>query len=385
MMIVGQKANGQSYLPYAGTASRLRKVGPFSVGVIPPCLALVIALLLPSYAAPAVISLSLSSAPGGVVISGTNPGYSTGFGNVNSLGVGTPGAGITIISAGVSGGVIYSTNINFVITGLVVPHHATVSAYMSSNFTKPTALILQSCYPSGGCGSGASFATISLNAGAPTPIIPAPGVIDGTFTASLGLLVANANGAGADSGADSAIVTFVATDTSNGKTSSVTLSLNNPSENIQTAVGMSLASAPGGLAVLPGADFSMNFGNVNGIGVSPAAGLTVVPAAGGVVYSTPYLLQPSFSGFASTTGTLSVYVSMNFVHPAILQLQDGAASGGPYAAISSSSAAPTSLTNSVVTNSSLTRYLGLFVSGVNGAGAFTGSDSATLTYTLTVP
>jgi hypothetical protein len=33
----------------------------------------------------------------------------------------------------------------------------------------------------------------------------------------------------------------------------------------------------------------------------------------------------------------------------------------------------------------VTPYLGLFVSNVNGAGAFNGSDSATLTYTLTVP
>lgn len=385
MMIVRQQPNGQTYLPYAGTASRLRKVVPFPVGLIPPCLAFLMALFLPSYAAAGVITLTLGSAPGGVVISGVGPNYSAGFGNVNSLGVGIPGAGITIISTGVSGGVIYSTNINFVISGLVNPHSATVSAYMSSNFTKPTALILKSCYPSGSCSSGASFNTISLNAGAPTPIIPSPGVIDGTFTASLGLFVASANGAGAVSGADSAIVTFVATDVSNGKTSSVTLALNNPSENIQTAVGLLLASAAGGLAVVPGADFSTNFGSVNGIGISPSAGLTVVPAAGGVVYSSPYLLQPSFSGFASTTGTMSVYVSMNFVHPAILQLQDAAASGGPYTTISNSSASPTSLTTSAATNSSLTRYLGLFVSSVNGAGAFTGSDSATLTYTLTVP
>lgn len=340
---------------------------------------------MPSSARAAVVSLSMGSAPGGVTVSGTQPNYSAGYGSVNSLGVGVPAAGVTIITSGVSGGAIYSTDLNFVISGLVNPHKAILSAYMSSNFTKPAALILQSCYPAGSCGSGASFAAISTNAGAPTPVIPSPGVSDGTFTVSLGLLVANANGAGATSGTDSATVTFVAMDTSNGKTSSVTLNLNNPSENIQTAVGFTLATAAGGLSVAPGSDFSMNFGSVNGIGVSPAAGITIVPAAGGAIYSTPYLLQPVFSGFASTTATLTVYVSLDFVHPAILQLEDSAAPAGPYAAIAKSSGAQTMLTSTVATNTVLTRYLGLFVSSVNGASAFTGSDNATLTYTLTEP
>jgi hypothetical protein len=385
MMIVRQQSGGLLRLPNAGTNSRRRKARPFPFWILPQVLAFLITFMMPSRALSGVITLGLSSAAGGVVIGGTSPNYSTGFGNVNGLGVGSPGAGISIVTAGVSGGVIYSTDYNLVITGLVSPHQAQIAVYVSSNFAKPTALILQSCYPSGGCGNGASFTTISTSSVAPTIIVPSPGVANGTFTANLGLFVANADGAGASSGSDSATLTFVATDLSNGKTSTVTLGLNSPSENIQPAVGLTLATAAGGLTVSPGADFSMNFGNVNGIGISPSAGITIVPASGGVIYGTPYLLQPSFSGFASTTGTLSVYVSMNFVHPAILQLQNAAALGGPYTAISNSSASPTSLTTTAATNSSLTRYIGLFVSNVNGAGAFTGSDSATLTYTLTVP
>jgi hypothetical protein len=96
---------------------------------------------------------------------------------------------------------------------------------------------------------------------------------------------------------------------------------------------------PWGLPVSPGADFAMKFGNVNGIGVGPGAGLSVVPSAGGVIYSTPYLIQPSFSGFSSTTASVEVYVSVGFVHPGVLQLEDAAASGGPYNAISTSSGA----------------------------------------------
>ena len=385
MKIVRQTTNGHPRLPSVGTNSRPRKAGLFPFRFLPAILASLIAAFTPNSAKSAVISLSMSSAPGGVAVSGTQPNYSAGYGNVNSLGVGTPAAGVTVITTGVIGGAIYSTDVNLTITGLVNPHKAILLAYVSSNFTKPTALILQACYPTGSCGSGASFTTISTNAGAPTIIIPAPGIDNGTYTVSLGLFVANANGPGAISGTDSATVTFIAQDTSNSKTSSVTLDLNNPSENIQTAVGFTLASAAGGLAVMPGSDFAMNFGTVNGIGVSPAAGITFVPATGGAIYSTPYLLQPVFSGFASTTATLRVYVSMDFVHPSILQLDDSAAPGGPYNAISKSSAAQTLLTSTVVTNTILTRYLGVFVSGVNGAGAFTGSDNATLTYTLTEP
>jgi hypothetical protein len=76
---------------------------------------------------------------------------------------------------------------------------------------------------------------------------------------------------------------------------------------------------------------------------------------------------------------------MDFAHPAILELRDAALAGGPYTAISKIAGAPTSLTTTAGSGTGLTRYLGLFVSNANGAGTFTGADSATLTYTLTVP
>ncbi len=319
------------------------------------------------------------------MIAGTSPIFGAGFGNVNGLGVGTPGAGITILTTGVSGGLLYSTPYNIVISGLGASHKATVSVYVGTNFVRSTILILQSCYPSSSCTSGANYSIISTSPASPTPVIPSPGVSNSTVTASLGLFVANTNGAGASAGADSATLTVLATDTTNLQTSTVTLALNNPLENIQTAVRLLLATAPSGLAVSPGADFSMNYGNVNGLGIGPSAGLAVVSASGGVIYSTPYLIQPSFSSFSSTTGSVKVYVSVDFVHPAILELRDAAASGGPYSAISKLSGAQTSLATTAASGSSVTRYLGLFVSNVNGPTAFTGSDSATLTYTLTVP
>jgi hypothetical protein len=81
---------------------------------------------------------------------------------------------------------------------------------------------------------------------------------------------------------------------------------------------------------------------------------------------------------------LKLYVSLDFVHPLILEARDAASPGGPYTAISKSSGSQTTLT-SAASASSVTRYLGLFVKDSNGPTAFSGADSATLTYTLTAP
>jgi len=218
-------------------------------------------------------------------------------------------------------------------------------------------------------------------------VIPAPGISsNSTVTASLALFVSNTNGASAFVGSDNATLTFNVYD---GSTMTLkhtqTLRLNNPNENVQTAVRLTLGTASGGLTISTASDYSTNFGNVNGIGIGPSTGLTVVSASGGKVYSTPYLIQPYFSSFTTTTASLKMYVSLDFVHPTILELRDSTSSGGTYTAISKSSGTQTSLTTTASSGTSLTRYLGLFVSSSNGATAFTGVDTATLTYTLTAP
>ena len=112
--------------------------------------------------------------------------------------------------------------------------------------------------------------------------------------------------------------------------------------------------------------------------------MTVADVSGGERYSTPYLLQPSFAGFSSTTATIRAYVSTDFAHPSQLELQDST-SGASFAALSKSAGIPTTLTVAAASGATLTRYLGLFVSGQNGPGVFTGSDNATVTFTLIVP
>jgi hypothetical protein len=323
-----------------------------------------------------------------MAISGANP-YRGGFGNVNGLGVGTPGTGINVNNSGVTGGAFYWSRISMTVTGA----KAVVRAYISTLFAHPATLILYVC-SSGPCGSFSLYTALSTSSASPTDLIAAPGADPNTvLTLGLGLFVRNRNGAFAFSGTDSATIRFNVYDsTGTTLTASHYLSLNNPSENLQTAVQLLLSTASGGLPLSPASDFSLNYGNVNGLGVgSPSSGLTVVLGAGGVTYATPYQIQPSFSAFSSTTGSVSVSVSAGFAHPSTLIFQDSASVGGPYTDISKLPGSPTSITTTAANGSTITRYLGLFVSSASGAGAFpgtsggSGADSAVLTYTLTVP
>ena len=343
---------------------------------------LIVAWLLATAVARATVTIDVE-ANGGVTITPPYPpsapghSYSTSFGNVNGLGIG-PGSGLTVISTGVTGGVLYTTPYTIVINE-TTPEYVTIKAYVSHNFTNSTNLTAEDCYPTSGCTAAGGYGALSVNSGAPTTITSAiVGAGNTTYNADLGVFVAQAIGA---VGADSATLTFTATELF-GNTATATLAV---SLNVQEAVQLTMAQASGGLAISAGSgtDYGMNFGTVNGLGLAPASGLTVTSVTGGVVYATPYQLQPVFTG--GGTGALETYVSMNFTNNTVLQAQTATAIGGPFTAISTSSAAQTVLSSSIASGTNFTGYLGLFVSNVNGAGAFNGTDNATITYTLTVP
>ncbi len=217
--------------------------------------------------------IKLTSASGGLLISGVVSPFSTGFGSVNGLGVGTPSSGLTVISSGVTGGVLYTTPYNMVISGAGAGagNPVAVSVVLIPNFSHPSTLALKSCYPSSSCSSAAAYTPISTTFGSPTVVIPAPGIPNNiTVTGSLGLFVSNANGAGAFTGSDSATLLFLVYDANGMALKSIrSLRLNSPSENVQSAVQLVLATASGGLAISPASDFSINYGNVNGIGIGP--------------------------------------------------------------------------------------------------------------------
>jgi len=337
-------------------------------------------------------SATLQTNASGVTITGATP-YHAGFGNVNGLGIGTPSigtpsGGLTVIAT--TGGVLYYTPYTIVLSGANNGHHGEVRAYLSTNFTTSSSVIqLKSCPVSGACTSDTGYANFPTSAATEVVVLPST-ASNGNYTAYLGLFVANTNGV-AITANDSATITFDVWDASHSTLQQTfQLKLDTPTTTVQTALKMLLAASTGLSVTQTGStpDFTMNFGNVNGLGINPAAGLTIVngQVANGALYTTPYLIKPAFSGFTTTSGTtITTYVSSNFTHSTILKLYDSGSSGSGYGAISTNFGSPTQITNSVSSGSSITRYLGLFVSNSNGAGIVTGApETATLTYTITV-
>jgi hypothetical protein len=240
-------------------------------------------------------------------------------------------------------------------------------------------LVAKNCQP-GACNNGGSFTTIptagSIN------VIPQTFVgTTQTFTPHIAVFVSNANGS-PYTGADQVTITFTADDGVSTATATLGMTV-----TVQNAVQLTLGTATGGLTISPATDYSANFGNVNALGVgNPSAGLTKIAAANGTIYSTPYLIQPSFSDFASTTGSIKMFVSTNFGNTTVLELDDASAccSAGSFSPLPTASPGTAQITG-VSSGSSITRYLGLLVKKANGAAGLIGADTATVTYTLTVP
>src|SRR5580765_9108938 len=112
-------------------------------------------------------TFTLSSAPGGIAftVGGRGSTYSSQFGTMNALGIGTPSAGVTVIP--LSNGALYFTHYQITISGLPNPHQGAVTAFVNSNFTHPAALVMQSCPSSSSCNASGNFSAISLVQAAP--------------------------------------------------------------------------------------------------------------------------------------------------------------------------------------------------------------------------
>ena len=328
-------------------------------------------------------TFSLLSVAGGITGTLSGSDYINSFGNMNALGLGTPKTGLTV--ATLSNGALYYSQYQVQFTGLATNHKASLTAYVSTNFAHPAAQVVENCPSTGACTTSGGYAAMSTSSSAPSTVVANMG--NATATVGIGIFLPDNNGATAFTGVDtSAVVTLRMTDLNTSRVvATATWTFNGtPSQTVQDAVQLTLGTATGGLTVSPASDYSMNFGNVNGLGISPGAGLTTVAGSGGTIYSTPYLLNVAFTDFTSTTATIKAYVSVNFAHPTSLQLRDSATSGGPYTAISTIAGSPTVMTTTAADRSSNTRYLGLLVYQ-QPATVFLGTDNATLTYTLTVP
>jgi hypothetical protein len=342
----------------------------------------VLAVLLTAGMARGQGSFSLLAVSGGITGTLSGSDYINTWGTMNALGIGTPNTGLTL--AVLSTGALYFSEFQVQFSALPSGHTASFTAYVSTNFTHPGAQVVEMCPSTGACTSAAGYSAVSLSSASPSTIVASMG--NTTATVGIGIYLPDNDGASAFTGVDNgAVVNFTMKDLSNGRTSTATWTFNGtPSQTVQDAVQLTLGTATGGNSITTGTgtDYSLAFGNVNGLGVGAT---NSVAAAGGTIYYTPYLLNPVFTDFTSTTATLKVYVSTNFAHPTILQLEDAAAAAGPYTVISTSSGSPTVMTTTAADRSAITRYLGLFVGLNNATSPYLGADNATLTFTMTVP
>jgi hypothetical protein len=154
------------------------------------------------------------------------------------------------------------------------------------------------------------------------------------------------------------------------------------SANAQTVLSLAI-STNGGATVSANApgEFSINLGDVNGLGVgTPATGVSVAAGSSGATYTTPITLTPTFSGFSSANATITVERSATGGN----SLGDDAVREGAAAnSVDTVDGTAVEVTATATTTTPITRYVGFFVSKANGTGYVSGSLASTLVYTIT--
>jgi hypothetical protein len=191
---------------------------------------------------------------------------------------------------------------------------------------------------------------------------------------------------------------FAGTQATNTNTVSPTLQI---SATIQKAVSLTLSTgATAGIshcAVVPTGgtpDYTMNFGNVDALGINTGNCNKFNPANPGVdnaVYWTDYTVTPVFTSHQAFAGTtVSAQVTTNFGAPNnVFIVRDSANSGTVPASAASFTAlgvasADTISAAGTVSGTQLTRFIGVAVKPDNGATVLQGAQTATVTFTLTV-
>lgn len=157
------------------------------------------------------------------------------------------------------------------------------------------------------------------------------------------------------------------------------------SVTVQSAVQLTLATGTSGCTISAGSgtDYQISFGNVNGLGVgTPTCGVVASTTASNATYATTYQMTASYAGFSTYSSAAVVETTPGFTHSALLTLGEAATTSGPFTTIPSSGS-----TVSIPATSSgtaINRALSVTVANTNGGSSFTGADSATVTFTLTV-
>ena len=185
---------------------------------------------------------------------------------------------------------------------------------------------------------------------------------------------------------------WAATDAVNTNTVAPTLQV---SVTVQKAIRLTLSTGTSGTTctVNAASDYSMNFGNVDALGINTPCGAKFDPTTPGTspaAYYTDYRLTPTFTNQAGTSATVTAYVSADFATLSnvlsIVQANSTPASIAALTAMSTSSGSPTAVGAALANGTAVTRYVGVQVLPTNSSGSpVSGSDSATITYTMTVP
>ncbi len=191
---------------------------------------------------------------------------------------------------------------------------------------------------------------------------------------------------------------FAGTSATNATTVQPTLQI---SATIQKAVSLTLSTgATAGIshcAVTPTGgtpDFTMNFGNVDALGINTGNCNKFNPTNPGVdnaIYWTDYTVTPVFTShktFAATT--VSAQVTVNFGAPNnVFIVRDSANSGTVPAGAAQFTALGVAAADTIspagtVSGTPLTRFVGVAVKPDNGATVLQGAQTAVVTFTLTV-
>jgi hypothetical protein len=166
--------------------------------------------------------------------------------------------------------------------------------------------------------------------------------------------------------------------------------------NVQTAVQLTLSTATGGCSITnPGAggeDFSIDFGDVNGLGLGTPSGcikaVDTATSASAAFYLTDYQMTAKFSGFTATGSTVTLtHAGFTNQGTNALDLHEGATATNA----SGLTQVPTSGTShqmtGVASGTPTTRTLAVRVSNYNGSSPapVAGADHTVVTFQLTVP
>jgi hypothetical protein len=381
------RQSGSTPLPTAHAARRERSSLLRRPGFLP--LFLFLFLWLASGTTFGAVQFNLAQGTG-VTLSGARPAYSMNFGQVNGLGAGAFSAGLVVsqpFTVGGTPGALYMNPFDFFVKALPAPHHLTVTGLVTTNFTHAAALKLFACPINVSCTTSGNYSQIPIGAGAFSWQTSVTTSNNTNVPIGVGLWVAQLSGASAFTGTECATITFTANDLDAGNTDTGTLQICATAASGLRFVIATAGSAPNCSVADPGtgADYSLNLGNVNGLGIadttSAAPCSSVDNSVSPPVYYTQYSYTASFTNFSSASATLQISRTTNFAK-AFLECREAATAIG----LRASTAFPETISVASAANGvAQTRFVGVAVTANNGAASSAGADSVVLTYTLTVP